>query len=135
MGNAPPKVQTEVECPNCGSILAVDEDDWVPSGFVECPICGERIDECLVDKPWRYPDAFFDSSGGVDLDNESINKEIKRLIDEMKKANEPYDFAWTGTGNTMVFVFDEPDEGDYWICVTKAYKDCWFPKGEEWDES
>ena len=33
----------EIECPNCGEIISVDEDT-VFSGGIECPNCGENLE-------------------------------------------------------------------------------------------
>ena len=36
-------VEFEIECPNCGEIISVDEDT-VFEGGIECPNCGENLE-------------------------------------------------------------------------------------------
>ena len=34
----------EVECPNCGEIISVDEDTVLSGDSIECPNCGEELE-------------------------------------------------------------------------------------------
>ena len=134
-GNARPDKRTwTVQCDNCNTVLEIDEDDVTKDGelrsFLCCPVCNNRFNwKCNIlegeDVPLthNYPEDFDDNTYAVPIDdnnriNEWIDNGIKHLRDN------PDDFVWyTGTGNTLVFVFNYPDDREYYIVVSKNYMD------------
>jgi len=70
----------------------------------------------------KYPIDFYDFSNGVDVDDKTINKWIKRCIKELEKEPES-NYYYISSGNTLVCVFrnSEEDYGKYTVQVSKNY--------------
>lgn len=88
-----------------------------------CPVCHKKFEIDDSKFTCKYPQTFFDFGDGVDIDNETINKEIRRMIQSLIEANEPNDYRIFATGNTYVVVFrHDYDENYYEVVVTKNYQ-------------
>lgn len=72
----------------------------------------------------KYPKDFYDFSNGVDVDDKTINKWIKRCVEELEKEPE-CNYYYISSGNTLVCVFRncEEDYGKYTVQVSKNYHD------------
>ena len=67
----------------------------------------------------EFPKHFF-GPGGVDIQNDEIQKWIRQCLKAAEESDEPYGyFATMGTGNTKVILMAYQDE--YEIIVTKDY--------------
>lgn len=124
----------KVICEHCGSELEVEESDIKYGsygiGFVTCPCCGKQTN--LEDKELelsvenlRYPVHYYDVKGGIDIADKEIDEWVKECIKKFDPNNENDWVRWTGSGNTMVFVFKMVDEYEIYIC--KNYQETSLP--------
>jgi hypothetical protein len=125
--------QNRVKC-NCGVLLEYTGEDIENGAFgcpcIECPKCkgkiyieDERYDKNITIDNISYPQDFFNSKNGVDIDDQEINKWIHECLVSLRGSKEDYGvFATAGSGNTMVFVVKYEDE--YSVYVSKKYYEC-----------
>lgn len=124
-------------CEYCESELEVDKND-VEIGELglfkyKCPVClklndldGEGIN--LTVENIEYPRHFFDFNNGKCVDNEEINKDIKRLVNSLRNSNDKNDTVrYTSYGDLFIFVQKLYDDEEYYIMVAKGYKDSYIP--------
>ena len=105
----------KVEC-GCGAVLQYDEKD-IEDGYIVCPCCGEAI---KVRKELKFPKDYCSFKDGVNLSNKDINKFVKDGIKYLR--NNPIDDSYySGTGNTMIFVFRNDGDEEFEIFVCKDY--------------
>lgn len=120
----------EIECERCGCIFECEKSDMhegaLGAYYVNCPVCeeemfvedveGKPLDETNIQFPTHF---FCMGENAVDIDDKQIQDWIRTGLAEVKKCN--LDDWYTGTGNTMVFIFNQDDE--YKIVVAKNYWD------------
>lgn len=132
-------------CDNCSSELEYEESDLKMGVLgcmnLKCPLCGynnliedNEHNVTLTKDNVEFPVHFFHTSkedGAVDVcNNEYVKKCIKESINNLRRnKNEFYHF--TGTGNTMVFVFRFDGDEEYNIIVTNNYYETYIPFEEE----
>ena len=126
-------------CEHCGSELEVEDDDIQVGthgmGYVVCPCCGEETysDELadyfpLTKDNVEFPTHYYSFNKAVNIDDDTINKLVKECIERFD-ANDENDWVrYTGSGDTMVFVF-KLFEGDkeYDVYVCKNYYETFIP--------
>lgn len=116
-------------CRNCfNDIVYFDSDVYMGDeglGF-DCPSCNNFV---LVKKiaQNKYPEAFYDFSGGSYINNEGVQEFVDDCVDRLIRKD--LDFTFTGTGNTMVFATWEDDDLIN-VVVTQDYKEASIDK--EW---
>lgn len=129
------------ECENCGSELEYDESDIYigvyGAAHIKCPLCnyenmldGNENDIKLTKDNIEFPTHFHHTSkytGAVDTcNNEYIKKRIREAIEYFR--NNKNEFAWfSGSGNTMIFVYRMDDDEDYDVMVTNDYYSTTIP--------
>lgn len=119
----------QCECGGCGSLLEVSLSDtyvgWAGARHFICPVCGyEDIAEGLPDEKLTidtlsFPEHFHHvvcSSHCVHLPKSRINEYIDEVADLMR---EDEDWAFTGTGDTMVYAFRK--DGECSVFITQDY--------------
>lgn len=123
------KNNKEVRCAKCGSLICYTEDDTYFSEdktgttgiCIDCPKCNNVILTKPV-KPGLYPESFFDFSGGMDIDNSTIQQWIDNCVNTIKNSNNNIDYTYTGSGNTLVMAY-RTDDNVITVIVTKNYKE------------
>lgn len=114
-------------CEECGAELEYEPCDvhvgWMGVGYVTCPECGRDTavsDERKAKPTW--PLTFHHTckeNGAVDLDDERVDSMVDEVVNRLKKSDDDYPYAMTGTGNTVVFGLKFEDSIE--IYVTKNY--------------
>lgn len=66
------------------------------------------------------------SDNAVDMGNAKIQEWVRERLRMAESDTEDYGHYFTGSGNTMVFVFKYEDEYD--VYVTKKYWECSIPR-------
>lgn len=119
----------EVRCTKCGSLIRYTEDDTYFSEdktgttglCIDCPKCNNVILTKPV-KPGLYPESFFDFSGGMDIDNFTIQQWVNDCVDAVKHSDGTMDYAYRGSGNTLVIAY-WTDDDEITVMVAKNYKE------------
>ena len=102
--------------------------------FITCPCCGEETysDELadyfqLTKDNVEFPTHYYSFSDGVYIDDDTVNKLVKECIEKFDHNDENDWCRFTGSGDTMVFVFklDEDEEYDVYVC--KNYYETFIP--------
>ena len=137
------KFPLTIECEKCGSQLEIDEEDIVIKVLglpgVICPVCGKwtAVDELedeysvnITKDNIEFPDHFFHSVNGVDLDKDEIKKYINDGIEWFRKNPEAFVYT-TGTGNTGIMIQNYSGDEEYHAIVTKDYYDTFIPYEKE----
>lgn len=136
-GESKPKTY-KITCEHCDSELVVEDDDIqvgaYGAGYVVCPCCGEETyaDELadyfpLTKDNVEFPTHYYSFNNGVHIDDDTINKWVKKCIEKFDPNDENDWCRFTGSGNTMVFVskLDEDEEYDVYVC--KNYYETFIP--------
>lgn len=128
----------KIACENCESELEVEDDDikvgTYGMGYVVCPCCGEKtypdkfadrfpLTKDNVEFPTHY--SSFDKA--VNIDNDTINKWVKECIENFDHNDENDWCRFTGSGDTMVFVFKFDEDEEYYVYVCKNYYETFIP--------
>lgn len=112
----------ETRCDWCNTILEYTDEDvheiYCGRGF-KCPKCGEDV---FIGPPEKivYPDSFYDFKNGVDICDEDIQKYVDDVYKTLKESGLDIDYAYSGTGNTIVIGLKCAD-GELAIIVAKKY--------------
>lgn len=134
-----PKSNTyKIICENCGSELEVEDGDieigTYGMGYVVCPCCGEETysDELadyfpLTKNNLEFPVHYSSSKNAVSIDNDRINKWVKECIEKFDINDENDWCRFTGSGDTMVFVFKFDEDKEYCVYVCKNYYETIIP--------
>jgi hypothetical protein len=129
----------KITCEHCGSELEVEDDDVQVGaygmGYVVCPCCGEKTysDELadyfpLTKDNLKFPTHYTSSSSdGVHINDDTINKWVKECIDKFDPNDENDWCRFTGSGDTMVFVFKFYTDEEYDVYVCKNYYETFMP--------
>lgn len=131
-----PKIY-RVRCNECGTLLEYEKGDTYIGVFggreLICPNCGTKV---FVDEPEgidlnssniEFPLHFMPpSDNAVDMGNAKIQEWVRERLRMAESDTEDYGHYFTGSGNTMVFVFKYEDEYD--VYVTKKYWECSIPR-------
>lgn len=128
-----------IECTGCKVKLEYDVADIQVGAYgcayVECPKCGELIfidsevhSITLTKDNIRFPQHFMGAGPNVvKLSDERTERYIRECLDVLEKREEDYgEFAYTGTGDTLVFAVKYEDE--YAIYVAKEYYTSSIPR-------
>ena len=118
-----------VTCEHCGSVLEVDEDEFVIGEFglkgVECAVCGEMTytDKSIPLTPANvcYPQHFsmYNSDKCKPLSDENINAYIGRTLNMIDKNT---DYAEMASGDTLVLAYkSDEDCSEVHVVVCKNY--------------
>jgi hypothetical protein len=117
-------------CEECRAELEYAFDDTHEGAlglrYLTCPACGKEIASKLdgiklTPNNIEFPKHFMAmSENAVDIDNEEIQKWVRKCLKIAEESNEPYGyFVSSGTGNSRVILMAYEDEYD--IVVAKNY--------------
>lgn len=128
---APPKNQQSTQapiittCPHCQYTILYTENevDRVSNDGlgVMCPNCNEPIVLKHIE-PFTFPDTFYHfgtSEGAICLSDDEVQKCVNIVKHKLQQEREIGEYAFTGSGDTMVFGFKFEDEDV--IYVAKNY--------------
>lgn len=127
---SPPKSQPQNEpiittCPNCQYTISYTEDEVEhidnESMGVICPHCGGVVETEHIE-PFTFPDTFYHfgtSEGAVCLSDDEVQHYVDIVKRKLQQECQVGEYAFTGTGDTMVFGFKMEDEDE--IFVAKNY--------------
>ena len=115
---------------DCGAELEFSFDDtcegYAGLHYIKCPVCGKEIFSSEIDAEnldssnIEFPRHFDSLCNGVDIDDETIQKWIRKCLKIAEESDEPYGyFVQAGSGNTQVILMAYEDE--YNIVVAKNY--------------
>lgn len=138
----------KVVCEECMSELEYDESD-IRMGtygcmYLDCPLCGCDIllddnehNLKLTKDNVQFPLHFHHTSkdtGAVDTcHNEYVKQLIKEGVESLRYDKEGH-ACFSGSGNTMVFVFRFDEDEDYQVFVTNDYYSTYIPfESEDYD--
>ena len=133
------KVQNKLidaECNHCGTELTMELEDTRIGAhgnrYYICPVCNTKNivdteDEMgLTVENIEFPKHFIDFKDGKDISPEEIEKYIKDGIKFFRQH--PDQFAWyITTGNTFVTIFNDNQECEYYIVVSKGHYETYIP--------
>lgn len=111
-------------CSDCGCKFAYTEDDVysnIHGKVVDCPSCGKEIVLEKFDRPMQFPNSYFHfgGKGSKIIDNETIEKEVKKGIKYCLENNE---YQWyTAYGNMFVEVNWLMGDTSFDITVAQNY--------------
>lgn len=136
-GESKPKTY-KITCEHCDSELVVEDDDIqvgaYGAGYVVCPCCGEETyaDELadyfpLTKDNVEFPTHYYSFNNGVHIDDDTINKWVKKCIEKFDPNDENDWCRFTGSGNTMVFVSKLDEDEEYDVYVRKNYYETFIP--------
>ena len=130
----------KIRCDDCNSELEVEENDcyigWLGQYYCTCPCCGLTI---MLDEPegitltkdnLEFPTHYHHpGEDAVDVSPEEINKEVNRLITNLRnnKYEDDFGMLYTAGGNMFTFVKRYPGDKDYYVVVTKDFYDTHVP--------
>lgn len=126
------------KCENCNSELEYDESDIYigvyGASHIKCPLCEHEnmIDDNeynirLTKDNVEFPTHFAHHNNGVDTcNNENIKKYVREAI-EYFRINKSESYWFSGSGNTMVYVFRFDGDEEYEVVVTKDYYSTYIP--------
>lgn len=124
----------QIKCEWCNSVLEYEGSDIYYGefgcAFIDCPVCKTKIE--LPDLPMgltvdnvRWPQHFSHMSDkAAHLSDDQVQTRINECL-KVLKNEEPGDYAFSGTGDTMVFAFKFEDE--YAVYVTQNYFETSIP--------
>ncbi len=127
-----------ITCENCDSELEVTDEDIeigkLGMGYVKCPCCGENTyadeisDACILTKEnLHFPQHYMDCKNAISLSDKDIDKCVKKLIEQFDPTDKNDWCRFTGTGDTMVFVFKFDEDREYNIYVCQNYYETYLP--------
>lgn len=134
-----------IECDECGSELEYEKSDMEVGVYgamhVKCPLCGydnmldgNECDITLTKDNIEFPIHFHHTSketGAVDTCNNKFVKEcIRKGIDYFRENKDEF-VHYTGTGNTIVYIFRYDDDEEYNVVVTDNYYETYIPFEQE----
>ena len=112
-------------CPHCQYTISYTEDEVErvdDDGLsVICPNCNEPIVLEHIE-PFTFPDTFYHcgtSEGAVCLSDDEVQRYVNIVKRKLQQECQVGEYAFTGTGDTMVFGFKMEDEDV--IYVAKNY--------------
>lgn len=112
-------------CPHCQYTISYTEDevDRVDneSMGVCCPHCGGVVETEHIE-PFTFPDTFYHfgvSEDAVCLSDDEVQHYVDIVKRKLQQECQVGEYAFTGTGDTMVFGFKFEDEDE--IIVAKNY--------------
>ena len=112
-------------CPHCQYTISYTEDEVERvenDGLgIICPHCEELIITEHI-APFTFPDSFYHFSaddGAVYLSDDEVQKYVDIVKHKLQQERQVGEFAFTATGDTMVFGFKFKDEDV--IYVSKNY--------------
>ena len=128
----------KITCEHCDSELEVEDDDIQVGvygmGYVVCPCCGEETysDELadyfpLTKDNLEFPVHYSSFNKAVSIDDNTINKWVKECIEKFDPNDENDWVRYTGSGDTMVFVFKFDGDKEYDVYVCKNYYETFIP--------
>ena len=129
-------------CTECGSQLEIEENDvyvgYLGCHYVNCPCCNDgsmlsdeeekefNLKHLSVDDI-QYPLHFTQygtKSYAVHMEDDEINKHIRRLIDELRNNyDENNTIRYIASGDTLILVQRFDGDEEYWIMVAQNYYD------------
>ena len=128
---SPPQAQHPTQtpvittCPHCQYTISYTEDevDRVENDGlgVICPNCNEPVVFEHIE-PFTFPDTFYHfgaSEGAVCLSDDKVQEYVNIVKRKLQQECQVGEYAFTGTGDTMVFGFKFEDEDE--IIVAKNY--------------
>lgn len=127
------KKPAEFTCEHCLSVIEVEPDElhegWLGALYFTCPVCGkESMTDIEAELPTKdnieFPKHFNKSSadsGAVDVSDENIQKDIRKLCNKLWDKTNEKDYIMSGTGNMVIFVENYAGDGTYKITVCKDY--------------
>lgn len=112
-------------CPHCQYTISYTEDevDRVDneSMGVYCPHCGGVVETEHIE-PFTFPDTFYHfgtSESAVCLSDDEVQRYVDIVKRKLQQDCQVGEYAFTGSGDTMVFGFKFEDEDE--IIVAKNY--------------
>ena len=112
-------------CPHCQYTISYTEDEVErvdnESMGVYCPHCGSVVETKHVE-PFTFPDTFYHfstSKGAVCLSEDKVQECVDIVKRRLQQECQVGEYAFTGSGDTMVFGFRFEDEDV--IYVAKNY--------------
>lgn len=128
---SPPQAQQPTQtpiittCPHCQYTISYTEDEVerVENDVlgIICPNCNESIVLEHVE-PFTFPDTFYHfgvDEGAVYLSDDEVQRYVDIVKNRLQQECQVGEYAFTGSGNTMVFGFRFEDEDV--IYVAKNY--------------
>lgn len=127
---APPEIKPKTDpiittCPHCQYTISYTEDEVERvenDGLgVICPNCNESIVLEHIE-PFTFPDTFYHfgtSEGAVCLSDDEVQRYVDIVKRRLQQECQVGEYAFTGSGDTMVFGFRFEDEDV--IFVAKNY--------------
>ena len=128
-------------CENCESELEYEKSDMKVGVYgimhVKCPLCGynnmiygNENDITLTVDNIEFPTHFHHTSketGAVNVCNNEFVKEcVRKAINYFRENKEEFAY-FTGTGNTMVYVFRFEGDEEYEVAVANDYYETYIP--------
>ena len=127
------KTTYRVFCEECGAELEYTAEDTYIGALggreIICPACGEKV---FLEEPYgveldssniEFPLHFFaPSDSAVDISDIKIQEWVREYLKRAESDVDEHGYYYTGSGNTMVFVFKYEEE--YVVYVTKKYWEC-----------
>ena len=121
-------------CEHCGSKMT----NTIQVGqfglkYIHCNSCGKdsyngELGEITLTKDnVNYPQHYYSFANGKSIDNDKINEWVRECVMKLE-SNPDQEYAFIGTGNTMVFVFDLDDAYEVYVC--KNYDETTVDKSE-----
>ena len=134
----------KVVCDRCGSELEYEKEDtrigYLGVTHLDCPLCGEEImlegneqDIKLTKDNIKFPNHFWyfsKEAGAVELPNSEIKEYIRNCIEFLRENKNEY-CAYSGTGDSGIFVFRYDGDEMYDIVVAKDFYETEIPFEKE----
>lgn len=131
------KYPKRIKCNNCGSELEYEKEDIYEdfvSCYIKCPICKEKIildnidrsDIILNENNLNFPVHYFHNKNSVKISDKEINCHVRNCI-KILKENPELNYDFVGTGDTMIFVFKENEDEEYYIYIGKNGYEAYVP--------
>lgn len=132
-----------IECEHCGSELEITKEDthigWLGAAFVKCPCCNQdaMVDEVdgitltkdNIEFPLHFSRTNKDQRHVVEVKDLKIKEEVARGI-EWLMANKDEEYWYTCHGDLFLIIFNDVEDREYYILVTKDFYDTYIPQGE-----
>lgn len=127
---APPEIKPKIEpiitiCPHCQYTISYTEDEVErvdnDAMGVYCPQCGGVVETERIE-PFTFPDTFYHfgvSEDAVCLSDDEVQRYVDIVKRKLQQECQVGEYAFTGSGDTMVFGFKFEDEDT--IYVAKNY--------------
>jgi len=112
-------VTKRVTCPICGCEFEYDSDDVQRdihnNAYVICPECNGFCAETFsLNNPPRFPEDFYDFSGGVQQSDQEINDWIREAIDYFL-AHPDESLKFVACGNSILFAINADDGIHFYV--------------------